>query len=199
MEELTTMSERKRVGYVGAVVADNIQRIREEKNLSRPDLARRIQELQQSEQHGDWELSPSKINALAITRIETGERRVDVDDLVLLAVALEVAVPTLLVPYGEGMFHVQTPAGPTPSGWYWSWLTARRPLTPITGGIRPATPERRRWARQFFLDSIPPWSLDFARIPDESGDLDHVTEGMHLRDSPTYANDDDDPHGGNVQ
>lgn len=184
------------MGYVGAVVAGNIARLREEKNLSRPDLARRIGMLHQTQVHGDWELSPSKINALAITRIETGERRVDVDDLVLFAVALGVAVPTLLMPPGDGVQPVLAPIEPVRGEYYWEWLTARRPLSNLYF-TKDITPDVRRKARQFFLDSIPAWSDDFEKIPTGT-----TRDGDGLRlllDSPTYATDDDDPHGGNVQ
>ena len=118
MTELTTMNERKRVGHVGAVVADNIQRLREEKNLSRPDLARRINELHQEDRHAGkgWELSRSKINALAITRIENGERRVDVDDLVLIDIAGETATLETLCHHKTSWHTQSSHCHPT-----WSW------------------------------------------------------------------------------
>lgn len=189
MTELTTMSERKRVGHVGAVVADNIQRLREEKNLSRPDLARRINELHQEDQHAGkgWELSPSKINALAITRIENGERRVDVDDLVLFAAALNVTVPILLMPHipaaDEHASWIVGPTGDRTLSWYWNWLVGKVPIVVPDGDED--CPELRRALLRFMADTLPPWSDSFKKLS-ESENLDAL-----IADYPNNKDDSD--------
>jgi transcriptional regulator with XRE-family HTH domain len=71
---------------VSDVVANNLLRIRKDRRLTTQQLADRLKELGQP------------IPASGITRIEKGDRRVDVDDLMALAVALNVAPTTLLLP-----------------------------------------------------------------------------------------------------
>lgn len=163
------------------VVAVNIKRLREEQNLSRPDLARRIGTLEQPAEYTGWNLSPSRINALAVTRIEDGERRVDADDLVLFAAALGVSPATLLMPYSPSPVKVPTPKGTSFSGAYWAWLTARQMLT--TAPAVDPTDEQLRESRRFFVDALPPWSRDLDRIPAASERL------IGLLDAPD-TNDD---------
>lgn len=146
------------------VVARNVQRLREKRNLTKPELARRIMQVEQAELVDGVAISPSKINALALTRIEAGERRVDVDDLVLLAVALGVSVPTLLMPYETAPFKWDSPVGTVYSGWYWNWLTAHSPLLVGSGEQKP-TDEEVQQAREFFNDSLPPWHSDVDKMP----------------------------------
>ena len=74
------------LGPSGRTVTENIKRIREFKRLNYADLSRRVTELGRT------------ISPLAIRRIEEGGRRVDVDDLMALAVALDVNPNTLLFP-----------------------------------------------------------------------------------------------------
>jgi transcriptional regulator with XRE-family HTH domain len=67
-------------------VAANLARLRQERGLSTTRLAAALEELGQL------------IPATGITRIEKGQRRVDSDDLVALAVALNVSPAALLLP-----------------------------------------------------------------------------------------------------
>lgn len=159
------MSEgRKVVGATGMVVAKNVQRIREKRNLTKPELARRVMGIQQREVVDGLAVTPSRINALALTRIEAGERRVDADDLVLLALALEVSVPTLLMPYGAGPFKLDSPLGEVFAGTYWGWLTSRLPIWAAPGGEMPSDEEVQK-AREFFNDSLPAWHSDVDKVP----------------------------------
>ena len=74
------------LGPSGRTVAENVKRIREFKRLTYTDLSRRVGELGRT------------IPPLAIRRIEESARRVDVDDLMALAVALDVNPNALLFP-----------------------------------------------------------------------------------------------------
>lgn len=172
------------MGFYGQVVATNIKRLREEKNLTKPDLARLVGGLEQVKEIGEWELSPSKINALAITRIEDGSRRVDADDLVLFAVALGVTPATLLQPYVAKVAKVPSPIGKVMNLYFWSWLTNRRPLTPLSKMEVSYPPDDVKKARQFFLDSIPPAHHDMDKLPEvNSGQIE-------LKDLPAIKFDD---------
>lgn len=72
------------VGPVGRNVAENLSRLRAVRGLSTRQLSARLGDLGR------------KIPASGITRMELGARRIDVDDLVALAAALEVE-PTQLM------------------------------------------------------------------------------------------------------
>ncbi|MDQ1247523.1 MAG: hypothetical protein QG597_1893 [Actinomycetota bacterium] len=71
------------------------------------------------------------IPPLGVRRIESGERRVDVDDLIVLAAALGVSPVTLLAPNTPNASDsVSVTATPEPVGAeeLWKWLRADRPL-----------------------------------------------------------------------
>lgn len=101
----------------GKVVADNIRRIRDEiRGWSTYELARKL---------GD---AGRPIAASALSKIERAERRVDVGDLMALAVALEVHPAALLFPPTiEGDVEL-TGGGRTAAGIAWEWAEGERPL-----------------------------------------------------------------------
>ncbi|OBC02686.1 helix-turn-helix domain-containing protein [Gordonia sp. 852002-50395_SCH5434458] len=71
----------------------------------------------------------------AVSEIEAGRRRVDVDDLVVLAVALGVSPSTLLMPradYHDDVVAV-TCGGRLPAEDVWRWIVADAPLDHPTG------------------------------------------------------------------
>lgn len=74
------------IGTTGQRVALNVAQIRKARGLSLRRLSRIIEE-------AGWPLSADSVN-----KIELGMRRVDVDDLVALAAALEVEPAILLAP-----------------------------------------------------------------------------------------------------
>ena len=80
-------------------VAANLMRLRKAQRLTTTRLSAALDELGQP------------IHASGITRIEKGERRVDVDDLVALAKALNVRPEQLLMPFECHVCHGQPPAG----------------------------------------------------------------------------------------
>lgn len=88
VQEQTDKTGRQ-LGATGETVRENIKRIRAELRMPVTELSAKLGELGRT------------IPPLGIRRIESGERRVDVDDLTGLAVALEVSPETLLMPYAE--------------------------------------------------------------------------------------------------
>lgn len=76
----------ERVGPAGQVLAANIQRIRKVRGLTLAEVSARTEEIGQP------------IAVLGLRRIERAERRVDYDDLLTLAIALDVAPIDLMVP-----------------------------------------------------------------------------------------------------
>jgi transcriptional regulator with XRE-family HTH domain len=107
------------VGPTGQTVARNLARLRSARGLSTYDLSRLLTKASRP-------IAPS-----AITRIEGGIRKVDVDDLMALAVALRVSPTALLMPptvdpdeavniTGEGEISADVA---------WEWTLGERPLS----------------------------------------------------------------------
>lgn len=103
-------------GPVSRYAADNLVRLRKARGLSTTRLSAALKEIGHS------------IPATGITRIEKGERRVDVDDLVALSVALKVSPGALLLPptvVGE----VEVAGSKTVNALdAWLWMNGQRPL-----------------------------------------------------------------------
>jgi len=78
--------KRLELGPTGAEVASNLSRLRKERGFNYTQLSNRLAECNRD------------IPPLAIRRIEEKNRRVDVDDLVALALALGVSPISLLLP-----------------------------------------------------------------------------------------------------
>ncbi|MCQ4120448.1 helix-turn-helix domain-containing protein [Rhodococcus tibetensis] len=79
-------TRRVETGLTGNTVRENIARVRKEQRLTLRDLAERLSERGRPMAHN------------TLSEIERGARRVDVDDLVAIAVALDISPSTLLVP-----------------------------------------------------------------------------------------------------
>lgn len=77
------------LGPTGRTVAENVKRVRDGRSLNYADLSRKLVQLGRA------------ISPLAVRRIEDGSRRVDVDDLMALAVALGVPPNSLLLPHAD--------------------------------------------------------------------------------------------------
>jgi len=78
------------LGPTGMTVADNIRRFREARRLGYAELSRGLSDLGR------------EIPPLGLRRIEAGVRRVDTDDLVTIALALNVSPLALLLPAADG-------------------------------------------------------------------------------------------------
>jgi transcriptional regulator with XRE-family HTH domain len=135
------MPEKKRIdlGPIGVAVAANIERLRKSQNLSYAQLSRRLHEL------------GCPIAPLGLTRIRDHQRRVDVDDLVALALALDVSPVTLLLPdaSANGRAPVTEGGGEYPRRQIWHWLIAEAPIDEPTS-MRPP-----RSLARFRLRAIP--------------------------------------------
>lgn len=77
------------IGPTAETLSKNLSRLREAKGLTYTQVSRRLAE-------GGRSISP-----LAVRRIEDGERRVDVDDLLALAIALDASPTYFLMPVTE--------------------------------------------------------------------------------------------------
>ena len=107
------------VGPTGQTVAGNLARLRGQRGLSTYRLSELLADLGRP-------IAPS-----AISRIESGHRKLDVDDLIAFAVALRVS-PTglLLPPTSEATDTVSiTAAGDYAADTAWSWLLGIAPLS----------------------------------------------------------------------
>ena len=112
------------LGSTGRLVADNVARLRKTAGLNYTELSIRLAK------HG------RDIPPLAVRRIEGGNRRVDVDDLVGLALALEVSPSTLLLPKtetGDQSVAITGVDDSVEARRMWRWLLAEFPLTVDTG------------------------------------------------------------------
>jgi transcriptional regulator with XRE-family HTH domain len=118
------MTDKKPIqpGPIGLAVAHNVEKLRESQNLSYAELSRRLTELGRP------------IAPLGLTRIRDRQRRVDADDLVALALALDVSPATLLLP-PEALVGGANSTAPVTEGGadyplrqIWSWLIAEAPI-----------------------------------------------------------------------
>ncbi|MDX2705823.1 helix-turn-helix transcriptional regulator [Streptomyces sp. PA03-6a] len=104
------------LGPTGTRLTENLKRVRESVPMTTEQLAERMTSLGR----------PMRANT--ITKIEKGQRRVDVDDLVALARALRVSPATLLLPptiHGK----IELTSGDTVTAWSaWLWATSTYPL-----------------------------------------------------------------------
>ncbi|MDV6312094.1 helix-turn-helix transcriptional regulator [Gordonia amicalis] len=99
-----------------------------------------------------------RLTRQALSEVELGNRRVDVDDLVALARALDISPATLLMPLTRDHDDTVEVIGDAsaPAEVVWSWLTAEVPLD-----YRPGyghTPEGEADINEFRRDSHPSWS-----------------------------------------
>ncbi len=95
-------TERQRgndIGEIGRRVGERVRQVRNEREFTQQELSRRL-----------WAVGRHMPTA-SIGRLESGDRRVDVDDLMALAYALDVSPLSLLLPFTEAPDAVMSPAG----------------------------------------------------------------------------------------
>ena len=110
----SSKSAGRPLGQTGDMVRKNIRRIRDKRGISGPQLSGKLTELHRP------------IPPLGIHRIESGTRRVDVDDLVAIALALNVSPLALLLPT-EGA-AVLAGGENYSAERIWRWATGIQPL-----------------------------------------------------------------------
>lgn len=142
--------EKNNLGPTGDAIRANVKRLREERRLTYRELSDRLT------------AAGRPIPTLGLSRIEKGERRVDADDLVALAVALRVP-PSILLFGNDGTGDIEvTGAGKLPAAHVWAWADRKAWIVPddpdrrarldyhvsaIVGGVDksdPLTPEHMR-------------------------------------------------------
>ena len=129
-------------GPTAETVAANVRRLREARGLSLPGLSDRLAKIGRP-------ILPS-----GLSKIELGERRVDVDDLMALAVALRVNPSAMLLPHttGSDESYEITGAGGLPAHQVWDWADGKAPLfdpdddaTDLDFLLHARPPGRRTW------------------------------------------------------
>jgi len=105
-------------------VSENVKRLRSDQNLGLRALSTKLGEVGRPLTHS------------AVDQIEKGTRRVDVDDLMALAAALDVSPATLLMPVGDEGQEVTVTghSGKLTGRQVWDWITNRRPTRPEVAG-----------------------------------------------------------------
>ncbi|MGA5466574.1 helix-turn-helix domain-containing protein [Mycobacterium sp. NPDC050041] len=150
-------------GQTATTVAENIGRLRTGQNLTYTQLSERLKD------KAAWDISP-----VAVRRIEDNERRVSVDDLMALAVALRVSPITLLMPDSVDRDTPVTVTGITEryaADLLWKWLRADWAL-PRRGDdaselfdlVAPSLPA---WERREYAERV----TDLIRIDRLSADM----------------------------
>ena len=96
------------LGPIGENVASTVRHFREARRLAYAELSRQLSQLGR------------EIPPLGLRRLEAGERKVDVDDLFALAVALEVSPLVLLLPVEATSLVPQGVEYDAESVWQWA-------------------------------------------------------------------------------
>jgi transcriptional regulator with XRE-family HTH domain len=156
------------LGPTGTTVADNIRQIRETRHLGYTELSRLLAD------HG------RDIAPLGLRRIEARERRVDVDDLMALAVVFGVSPVALLAPPSRS---AQTTVEGTATGERRAdvlrkWLRDIDPLEPL--GFSTLV--------EFAQRSWPEWALD--ELTDRLQELRRATDTKLERRAATKRKTD---------
>lgn len=140
-------AKRIEIDETGRTVATNITVRRARARLSVAELAERVRA------HG------RALTRQALSEIEAGRRRVDVDDLIALAMALNTSPATLLMPEAPAPDESVGLIGPfrTHASVIWRWLTAAGDLEVGTGSVEDLGDhaDRDAW---FARDAAPAWA-----------------------------------------
>ncbi|MEV6212141.1 helix-turn-helix domain-containing protein [Kitasatospora sp. NPDC051914] len=123
-----TEDKKNPLGPTGDQLRANIARLRAERGMTKKELSDRVGELGRP------------IPPLGITRLEAGTRRVDADDLMALAAALNVSPGTLLLPHEQPSGDKTDPyeywikatgIGHVPWETAWRWMHGEYPAADV--------------------------------------------------------------------
>ncbi|KQR23182.1 helix-turn-helix domain-containing protein [Microbacterium sp. Leaf151] len=129
-------NERQRgndIGATGLTVGANVARIRRARGQSLQGLADQMTAIGR------------KVSVSGLSKIENGTRKVDVDDLMALAVCLDTPPPSLLLPRGEPDAITQVTGVTASLALLWEWMTG--------AGVGISTDEER----DFQARALPGW------------------------------------------
>ncbi|PAU44579.1 hypothetical protein CK936_34325 [Streptomyces albireticuli] len=134
------------LGPTGRAVAANVKRLRTSRGMS-------LRALSEALSRAGRNLSPDAINKIengaeAGTRKQV--RRVDVDDLIALAVILGVSPASLLLPQDARGAAEVTAVGAVEAAVAWQWMWCTEPIT-----LPEDEAEADRAVKQFLLDARP--------------------------------------------
>ncbi|WP_200914757.1 helix-turn-helix domain-containing protein [Arthrobacter sp. Leaf234] len=118
------------LGATGREVMGNVKRARGE--MTYAELSRRLADVGRP------------IPPLGLRRIEAGDRRVDVDDLMALALVLNVSPLSLLLPHGRQSEEGDLAGNRVSNAQLWKWAVGEKPLGEVT-------------VLRFQADSLPSW------------------------------------------
>ncbi len=105
-------------GPTAQTVAKNIQRLRTVQSLNYKQLSERLKSV------AGWDISPTSIR-----RMEDGQRRVTVDDLVALALTFNCSPLALLLPPAAAEHYVTITGAAERPGWeVWEWGRGQQSL-----------------------------------------------------------------------
>ena len=163
-------AEPKPAGIVGERVAAALKRLR--RGTSTYELSRQLADI-------GWQIRPN-----GLTRVENGERRVDVDDLLALAVVLGVSPNRLLLPAFEehppGTLRAVPVVGNVVATDLdlWAWATGERPLVPLArmpdGALLPGAAPLRHEAAEFRAANKPHEFAEFEGVTITEDQIDAV-------------------------
>jgi transcriptional regulator with XRE-family HTH domain len=134
---------KRPLGPTGEVVRANVTRLRAFRRLGYTELSERLKDL-------DKRISP-----LGLRRIENGARRIDVDDLFALAVALGVSPATLLITNADDGDERVAVTGVTEecdAERLWKWMQIEESIDP---DVERLDPDMERL--EFRLAALPTW------------------------------------------
>jgi len=122
------MADEKRIalGPAGQAVSENLRRLRGE--MTYAELSAKLEALGRP------------IPVLGLRRIEKGDRRVDLDDIIALARALAVPPPLLIYPLGQRSSVEVMPGVERPTWDAFKWFTARAAFPSATPSDGPPDP-----------------------------------------------------------
>ncbi len=154
------------LGPTGETVRANVKRLREGQNMAYAELSRNLAGIGRP------------IPVLGLRRIEAGERRVDADDLLALAIVLGVHPNALLLPPVSGHDLLATATGTKymPSETLWDWASGEQPLG--------------------FWD--PMWKVEGQQPPEGESRIDHARRVFQLRALPKAFLEDGTPNAGKL-
>lgn len=174
---------RIELGPTGKTVAANVKRLRDDKGWSLRALAKRMEE------------AGRRLSADALNKIENGRlvddpdhqdkplyvRRVDADDLMALAVALDVNPSALLLPPTiEGKAEI-TGKSAVSTHTLWRWAQGERPLVTPDNDDGTALVEFQRRSRPHGIRMWPvrtPAGREAVRdTPEDQGAVHHMPDG----------------------